>query len=52
MSVFGPKSPIKRMSDFRKSWLGSGPAENHPMRKFKLRHYLVTQRVALVLTEK
>jgi hypothetical protein len=34
--VFGPK-PIKRMSDFRASWLGSGPAENHPTEPFGLR---------------
>src|SRR5580700_3958159 len=37
ISVLGPqtKPPIKRMSDFRASWLGSEPAENHPSQSFK-----------------
>jgi hypothetical protein len=28
------KPPVERMSEFRASWLGSGPAENHPLRGF------------------
>jgi len=33
------KPPIKRMSDFRASWLGSGPAEDHPSQSFKNETY-------------
>ena len=33
------KPPIKRMSDFRASWLGRGPAEDHPSQSFKNETY-------------